>query len=128
MTKKKLATKDVIERLAQELSRARDNEKWELVPGIAWDLLMKSLLYALRIKKQPVRPTWPQLRKKVPAIGAASDYTALFETVRDLEKKERYSEGEEEEFDPDALSEIVDEVLEFVEQVRNLAKQASKTS
>src|SRR5207253_2464845 len=98
------------------------------VPGIAWDLIVKALLYGLRIRKQAVRPTWPQLRKQIPALGLATDYTRVFETIRGLDKEERYSDQEEEEFDTHALGRVVDEVLKFVNDIRKLAEETGKTS
>ena len=123
---KKIKSWTIIEKLVTELHEALENEEWELVAALADRVLMKSLLYVVRVKNLKVRKSWPHLRKVLAKLGPPfrSDYTALFDLARELDSKERYSEDESEEFDEEQLHTLCEEVDDFVADAREVAKTA----
>lgn len=120
--KRRLKTWKVIDSLSEELREAIDESNIELIPGIAWELTFRAVLYALRKCEQRVRETWPQIRPRVPKLSPPlkMDYTTLLTALKDLDKSGRYSEDDW-EVDEEELIELAENALEFVADVRAVA-------
>lgn len=120
--KKTINTWKTIEKLAKELNNELDNEDYEIVASLVWDLAFKAILYAAKKKGFSLRRTWPNLKPFLPTLTPPlkKDYTALLKSARDINKDARYAEDEW-EFDTDHVQAIAEEVLDLVKDVRQMA-------
>jgi hypothetical protein len=120
--KKQLKTWEIIDNLADEVRNGLDNEDYEIVASLIWDLAFKTAMYAIKRRGIAVRWTWPNVKKILPTLipPLKKDYTNLLSGARAINKDARYADDMW-EFDTDFVRIIAEEVLDLVEDVRQLA-------
>jgi hypothetical protein len=61
--KKSISTWTVIERIAEEVHAGLDNEEYDVVASLLWDLAFRTAMYAVKKKGLKFRKTWPNVKK-----------------------------------------------------------------
>src|SRR5260370_39181746 len=93
---RRIPTLKTLGNLAKEVREALDNEEFDIVASLLWDVAFKAILFAMRRQGYQFRRTWPHMKPLVPALVPllSTDYTKVLEQAKNLDKDTRYAEDD----------------------------------